>query len=85
MELIRKTDPDFSIDNIPDNDIKVFEMLTAGKTSGVFQMESTGMTGVCVGLKPKSLEDIAAIIALYRPGPMDSIPRFIDCSTTPSV
>ena len=52
-------------------------MLAAGKTSGVFQMESTGMTGVCVGLKPQNIEDITAIIALYRPGPMDSIPRFI--------
>ena len=52
-------------------------MLSEGKTSGVFQMESAGMTGVGVGLKPKSIEDICAIIALYRPGPMDSIPRFI--------
>ena len=55
----------------------VFDMLTAGKTSGVFQMESGGMTGVCVGLKPQSIEDLTAIVALYRPGPMDSIPRFI--------
>ena len=83
VELIRKRLPHFSIEKIPENDKGVFEMLTAGKTSGVFQMESTGMTGVCVGLKPKSLEDIAAIIALYRPGPMDSIPRFIDCKHHP--
>ena len=55
------------------------QMLSAGKTNGVFQMESTGMTGVCVGLKPQSIEDITAIIALYRPGPMDSIPKFIAC------
>ena len=40
-------------------------------------MESAGMTGVCVGLKPHNIEDITAIVALYRPGPMDSIPRFI--------
>ena len=58
-------------------------MLAAGRTSGVFQLESTGMTGVCVGLKPKSIEDITALIALYRPGPMDSIPRFLECSVHP--
>ena len=60
------------------------EMLSDGKTNGVFQMESTGMTGVCVGLKPQSIEDITAIIALYRPGPMDSIPKFIACKHDPS-
>ena len=58
-------------------------MLSEGKTNGVFQMESTGMTGVCVGLKPQSIEDITAIIALYRPGPMDSIPKFIACKHDP--
>ncbi len=58
-------------------------MLGEGKTSGVFQMESAGMTGVCVGLKPQTIEDITAIIALYRPGPMDSIPRFIACKQNP--
>ena len=52
-------------------------MLSEGKTQGVFQMESAGMTGVCVNMKPSSIEDITAIVALYRPGPMDSIPRFI--------
>ena len=83
VELVRKTKPDFDLGKIPDDDPKVFEMLTLGKTSGVFQMESSGMTGVCVGLKPKNIEDITAIIALYRPGPMDSIPRFIDCKHHP--
>ncbi len=58
-------------------------MLSEGKTSGVFQMESAGMTGVCVGLRPKSIEDICAIIALYRPGPMDSIPKFLECAKNP--
>jgi DNA polymerase-3 subunit alpha len=53
-------------------------MLTEGKTQGVFQLESTGMTGVCVGMKAGSIEDITAIVALYRPGPMDSIPTFIE-------
>ncbi len=58
-------------------------MLSEGHTSGVFQLESTGITAVCTGLKPKSIEDITAVIALYRPGPMDSIPRFIECSAHP--
>ena len=53
-------------------------MLAEGKTQGVFQLESTGMTGVCVGMKADSIEDITAIVALYRPGPMDSIPKFIE-------
>lgn len=82
-ELVRKTRPDFYVEGIPEDDPAVFEMLTAGKTSGVFQLESTGMTSVCVGLRPKSIEDITAIIALYRPGPMDSIPRFLDCAVHP--
>ena len=60
-------------------------MLTQGKTSGVFQMESAGMTGVCVGLRPQSVEDLTAIVALYRPGPMDSIPRFIACKHDPKL
>ena len=81
--LVRKTDPTFRVDEIPEDDPATFEMLQAGRTSGVFQLESTGMTGVCVGLRPRSIEDITAIIALYRPGPMDSIPRFLDCAVHP--
>ena len=75
----------FDLLKIPMDDPQVFQMLTQGKTSGVFQMESTGMTGVCLGLKPQSIEDITAIIALYRPGPMDSIPRFIACKQDPGL
>ncbi len=81
--LVRKIDPSFQVDDIPEDDPATFEMLQAGRTSGVFQLESTGMTGVCVGLRPRSIEDITAIIALYRPGPMDSIPRFLDCAVHP--
>ena len=77
-EQIRKHTPDFSIDNVPDDDPETFKMLTDGKTQGVFQLESTGMTSVCVGMKAGSIEDITAIVALYRPGPMDSIPKFIE-------
>lgn len=74
---IRKTEPEFSMDRIPDDDPHIYTMLSEGKTQGVFQMESAGMTGVCVSMKPTSMEDLTAIVALYRPGPMDSIPRFI--------
>ena len=83
VQLVRRRIPDFDLHAIPENDPAVFKMLSDGKTSGVFQMESAGMTGVCVGLKPQNIEDITAIIALYRPGPMDSIPRFIACKHNP--
>ena len=85
VKLARRTDPGFTLESIPDGDPEVFRMLSEGRTSGVFQMESAGMTGVCVGLKPKDIEDITAIIALYRPGPMESIPRFIACKQDPKL
>lgn len=75
---IRKTVPGFSVKNVPDNDPETFAMLGEGRTSGVFQLESTGITGVCVQMKPQSIEDMTAIVALYRPGPMESIPKFIE-------
>ena len=80
---IRKFNPDFSMDNVPDDDPETFKMLSEGKTQGVFQLESQGMTGVCVGMKADSIEDITAIVALYRPGPMDSIPKFIESKLNP--
>ena len=85
VKLLQKEDPNFTLNSIPDNDPEVLQMLSDGRTSGVFQMESAGMTGVCVSLKPKDLEDICAIIALYRPGPMDSIPRFVACKHDPKL
>ncbi len=81
---IQQREPEFRIDRIPDNDPETFRMLSEGKTSGVFQMESAGMTGVCISMKPSSIEDITAIVALYRPGPMDSIPRFVANKLDPS-
>ena len=84
VQMVRAKQPDFDLAKIPVDDARVFQMLSEGRTSGVFQMESAGMTGVCVGLKPHSIEDITAIIALYRPGPMDSIPRFVECKHNPS-
>ncbi len=81
---IQEKEPNFSISTIPDNDPETFAMLSEGKTQGVFQMESAGMTGVCISMKPSSIEDITAIVALYRPGPMDSIPRFVANKLNPS-
>jgi len=83
--MLQEKDPHFSLDSIPEGDPETFHMLSQGHTSGVFQMESAGMTSVCIGLKPKDIEDITAIIALYRPGPMESIPRFIACKQKPSL
>ena len=80
---IRKFNPGFSMDDVPDDDPDTFKMLAEGKTQGVFQLESQGMTGVCVGMKADSIEDITAIVALYRPGPMDSIPKFIESKLNP--
>ena len=85
VQMVRREKPDFSLDDIPYDDSAVYEMLTQGRTCGVFQMESSGMTGVCVGLHPQSVEDLTAIVALYRPGPMESIPRFIACKHDPSL
>ncbi len=76
-KMIRRRQPDFQMDRISYEDPAVFEMLNNGETEGVFQMESAGMTQAFVGLKGKSVEDIIAIISLYRPGPMDSIPTYI--------
>ena len=85
VKMLQSRQPDFSLANIPENDPETYKMLSDGKTNGVFQMESAGMTGVCVGLKPQNIEDITAIIALYRPGPMDSIPKFIACKHDPKL
>jgi len=65
------------IDHINYEDKKVYEMLGQGKTDGVFQLESGGMTNFMKELKPESLEDVIAGISLYRPGPMDFIPQYI--------
>ena len=83
-KMVQRREPDFSLNAIPENDPATMAMLSEGKTSGVFQLESAGMTGVCVGLKPKNIEDICAVIALYRPGPMDSIPKFLACAQDPA-
>lgn len=68
---------DFDIGTIPLDDAKSFELLSAAETVGVFQLESQGMMDVLRGLKPDAFEDIIAVVALYRPGPMDNIPSYI--------
>ncbi len=77
-KLIRKSNPDFSIDNVNVEDKAVFDMMCSAQTEGVFQFESAGMRSVLSQLKPESLEDLIAVISLYRPGPMDSIPAYIE-------
>lgn len=72
----KRTDP-LDLDAINYEDPKVYEMISAGKTEGVFQLESAGMTSFMKELKPSCLEDIVAGISLYRPGPMDFIPKYI--------
>jgi len=74
---IREKYPEFDISRVPFDDQKTFKLLCEGKTDGVFQLESGGMKQVLQRLAPGSLEDIIACIALYRPGPMDSIDKFI--------
>lgn len=77
VKLIRQKEPDFSLSAIPEKDESVFEMLTAGDTNGVFQFESAGMKSVLARLRPTSIEDLIAVISLYRPGPMQSISAYI--------
>lgn len=74
---VRKYNPDFSIENIPMDDAETFKMMGEGLTDGVFQFESDGMKNVLRRFGPETIEDLIAIISLYRPGPMDSIPRYI--------
>ena len=74
---IRKRVPDFSVDKIPFDDAATFKLLCDARTDGVFQLESGGMKQVLMKLSPNRLEDVIACIALYRPGPMDSIDTFI--------
>jgi len=77
-ELIKKRIPDFSIENINEEDKATFEMLGRGDSACIFQFESTGMQRVLKDAKPNSIEDLVALNALYRPGPMAYIPKFVD-------
>ncbi len=68
---------DLDIDNLPLDDKQTYELLIKGETDGVFQLESDGMKEIMVSLKPDRIEDVIALIALYRPGPMKMVPEFI--------
>lgn len=78
VEIVKKTAGDeVDIYNLPLDDVETFEMLTRGETMGVFQLAGAGMTRWIKELKPNRIEDIMAMVALYRPGPMESIPEYI--------
>ncbi len=77
-KAIRKHTPDFSLDKMPLDDKAVYDMLAEGYADGVFQFESVGMRSVLMSLKSVSIDDLIAVISLYRPGPMDSIPTYIE-------
>jgi DNA polymerase-3 subunit alpha len=79
QKLIRNINKNFDIKKITFEDQKVFELLSSGKTIGLFQLESTGMREALMQMKPNHLEDIIALVALYRPGPMSNIPIYNDC------
>ena len=71
--------PEFDISRIPLDDAQTYELIAAGNTSGVFQLESSGMRQMLMSLRPTQIDDIFAALSLYRPGPMDSIPQYIKC------
>ncbi len=76
--LIKLKDKNFDLSKIFLNDKKTYEMLSTGSTTGIFQLESAGMKDVLTGLKPDRFEDIIAVVSLYRPGPMENIPSYIN-------
>lgn len=80
---IRRSSPGFDIDKIPVDDAEVYAMLAKGDTSGIFQFESAGITRWLTELVPEKFEDLVAVISLYRPGPMKSIPLYIENRRNP--
>ena len=81
---VRRRKPEFDIEKIPLDDRKTYEMISKGDTLGIFQLESPGMRQALTEIMPSCLEDIIATIALYRPGPMDSIPTYVARRRDPS-
>ena len=79
QKLVTKVNSKFNIEEINYEDPKVYELLSSGKTVGLFQLESSGMKDALINMKPNRLEDIIALVALYRPGPMSNIPIYNDC------
>ena len=78
IKIIQSSNPQFNIDKIDIEDKKTYELLSTGETTGIFQLESAGMKETLKQLKPDKFEDIIAIVALYRPGPMANIPAYIE-------
>jgi DNA polymerase-3 subunit alpha len=78
VELVARKGIEIDLLKLPEGDKKTYAMLSAGDTTGVFQMESTGMRDTLKRLKPDCLEDLIALVSLYRPGPMDNIPTYIN-------
>ena len=76
-DLVRKRGIEIDTEDLPLDDEKTFELLKAGDTTGVFQLESTGMKKILHDMQPDKIEDVVALVSLYRPGPMDSIPSYI--------
>ena len=79
QKLINQKDPKFKVEKINFEDQNVYDLLSSGKTVGLFQLESSGMKDALINMKPNRLEDIIALVALYRPGPMSNIPVYNDC------
>ncbi|MBV1900965.1 MAG: DNA polymerase III subunit alpha, partial [Kordiimonadaceae bacterium] len=78
IKYVAQRDIHIDLATVPLDDEASYDMLQLGESAGVFQLESTGMRSVLKGLKPDTFEDIIAIVALYRPGPMDNIPTYVD-------
>ena len=72
VKSVQKINPDFNLNNISYEDSKVFNLLSSGKTKGIFQLESSGMMDLIKRMKPENFSDITALVALYRPGPLNS-------------
>ena len=84
LDMLREQGIDMKPEDIPRDDPAVYEMISAGDTDGVFQLEGGGMRTFLTNMKPSCFEDIIAAISLYRPGPMESIPRYIQGKQNPS-
>lgn len=84
LDMLREQGIDMKPEDIPRDDPAVYEMISAGDTDGVFQLEGGGMRTFLTNMKPTCFEDIIAAISLYRPGPMESIPRYIQGKQNPS-
>ena len=84
VKLIQVNDPGFDLSAVDLNDVNTYSMISRGDTNGVFQLEKGGMKRFLAQLKPRNINDIIAAISLYRPGPMDSIPKFLENRADPS-